>query len=327
VTTTPRAGSVALSDSGPPHTPSNEDFYAEFTARNAGLIDPREQELLRDAAILVAGCGSIGGAVVEPLVRLGAEHFMLAEPDSYELHNLNRQHATVADIGHNKAVVLARAARAVNPYAQVEVDERGVVAENMTERVSEASLIVDGVDVTSAAALACKYALHVAAHDLGVPVVSGYDIAGVQLVLVYDYRLRSLPVLDGRLSGQPVDDLDPLWFLARVVPLRALPVEIFPVLRRQLAGGGEPFPQLVYSARLFGAIAARVAVDLLSGRPVRKRIVVDAHRLSRPLSARCRLALVRWRELARMSRTALRYRNATPAATVDMAPSDGRSAS
>jgi hypothetical protein len=98
-----------------------------------------------------------------------------------------------------------------------------------------------------------------------------------------------------------------------VVPLRALPVEIFPVLRRQLADGDEPFPQLVYSAQLFGAIAARVGVDLLAGRAVRKRILVDAHRLPRPMPARCRAALARWAELARMGRTALRYRHATPA--------------
>ena len=63
--------------------------------------------MLRRAVILVAGCGSIGGAVVEPLVRLGAEHLVLAEPDCYELHNLNRQHACLADVGCNKASALS----------------------------------------------------------------------------------------------------------------------------------------------------------------------------------------------------------------------------
>jgi len=32
--------------------------------------------------LLVAGCGLIGGAAVEPLVRLGAERLVLAEPTS-----------------------------------------------------------------------------------------------------------------------------------------------------------------------------------------------------------------------------------------------------
>jgi tRNA A37 threonylcarbamoyladenosine dehydratase len=58
-----------------------QEFYASFTARNRGLVSDDEQQMLRRAVILVAGCGSIGGAVVEPLVRLGAECLVLAEPD------------------------------------------------------------------------------------------------------------------------------------------------------------------------------------------------------------------------------------------------------
>jgi molybdopterin-synthase adenylyltransferase len=98
---------------------AHDAFYAELTARNRGLVDERDQQLLRQAQILVAGCGSIGGAVVEPLVRLGAERVMLVEPDVYELHNLNRQQALVADVGRNKATVLAERIRQVNPYVDV----------------------------------------------------------------------------------------------------------------------------------------------------------------------------------------------------------------
>jgi hypothetical protein len=286
-----------------------EDFYQSFIIRNAGLIGPDDQARIRHAQILVAGCGSIGGAVVEPLVRLGAEHLVLAEPDGYEMHNLNRQHATATDVGRNKAAVLAELARAVNPHVDVVVDERGVVATNATDLVRSADLVFDGVDVTDPTALGCKHALHVAAQRFGVPVVCGYDIAGTQLVLTYDYRDRSLPVLGGRLPARLDTTLEPLEFLARVVPLRALPVEIFPVLRRQLAGTGEPFPQLVYSARLFGVIGTRLAVDLLAGRPVRRRIVVDVHGLTRPARVRYRLAATRWAEIARLSRIALRYRH------------------
>ncbi len=51
---------------------SEADFYAELTRRNLGVVDAAAQEALRTATILVAGCGSIGGAAIEPLVRLGA---------------------------------------------------------------------------------------------------------------------------------------------------------------------------------------------------------------------------------------------------------------
>ena len=283
-------------------------FYAQFTARNRGLIDEQEQQRLRCTRILVAGCGSIGGAVVEPLVRLGAERLVLVEPDRYELHNLNRQSAELADVGQNKARVLAERARRINPHVNVRVDERGVTGDNAESLVAPVGLIFDGVDVTASSALTCKYALHVAAQRLAVPVVCGYDIAGTQLVLVYDYRIRSLPVLGGRLAGRAVDSLDPLHFLGRVVPLRAVPVEMFGELRRQLLGGSTTFPQLVYSAHLFGVLGCRVGLDLLAGRPVRHRIAVDVHTLTRTGPHRWRTRLARLAELARMSRAALAYR-------------------
>lgn len=127
-------------------------FYAQLTARNRGLVDQEEQQRLRRTPILVAGCGSIGGAVVEPLVRLGAEHLLLAEPDGYELHNLNRQHAVLADVGRNKAQVLAERVRQINPHVQVRVDERGITAEAVADQVAGAGLVFDGVDVTSSPA-------------------------------------------------------------------------------------------------------------------------------------------------------------------------------
>jgi tRNA threonylcarbamoyladenosine dehydratase len=285
-----------------------DDFYARFTARNRGLVQDEEQQRLRRTTILVAGCGSIGGAVVEPLVRLGAEHLLLAEPDVYELHNLNRQQARLADVGRNKAEVLAERVRQINPHVDVRVDPRGVTADNTADLVAAAGLVFDGVDVTTSTALACKYALHVAAQRQAVPVVCGYDIAGTQLVLVYDYRDRSLPVLGGRLTGRATSDLDPLRFLARVVPLRAVPVEMFAELRRQLRGQSSAFPQLVYSAQLFGVLACRVALDLFAGRPVRHRIVIDVHTATRRGRQRWRMRLARLVELARISRAAIAYR-------------------
>jgi hypothetical protein len=283
---------------------AHDAFYAALTARNRGLLSEEEQRRLREAALLVAGCGSIGGTVVEPLVRLGAERLVLAEPDVYEVHNLNRQHASLADVGRNKAAVLADFAVGVNPHAQVGVVADGITAENVAGLVAKAAVIVDGVDVTASAALHCKLALHREARRAAVPVVSGYDIAGVQLVLVYDYR-RGARVLGGRVTDA---DLEPMRFLARVLPLRALPAEIFPVLARQRAGAGESFPQLVYSARLFGVIASRVVVDLLAGRRVRRRILLDVHDLARPPLARWRVAARRNAALVGMLPTAVSYR-------------------
>src|SRR5438067_3367544 len=129
--------------------PPHDQFYAQLIARNRGLITEAEQERLRQSTLLVAGCGSIGGAVIEPLVRMGAEHLVLVEPDGYDLHNMNRQSVRLQDLGRNKAEVFQERLRDVNPYASIRVDPHGITDENVEALVREATVILDGVDVTT----------------------------------------------------------------------------------------------------------------------------------------------------------------------------------
>lgn len=290
---------------------SADGFYAEMVRRNHGLISPADQQRLRRSSLLVAGCGSVGGAAVEPLVRLGAERLVLAEPGSYELSNLNRQRATVADLGRNKAVVHAGRAAEINPFAQVTVVADGITGENVGRLVKAASVILDGVDVTAQEAIRHKVALHVEAARAGVPVVSGYDVAGLQALVVYDYQQQALRPLAGRVRPEQAAGLSPAGFLSRVVPRAAIPLEILGELPRLVAGTGDGFPQLVYTADLFGVLAARAVGELLAGRPVRAVTVVDVHRALRPAGARMRTSIARWAGLARLRRTVRAARRET----------------
>ena len=83
----------------PPKPEDHDSFYAELTARNHGLVASEIQSSLRTTRFVVAGCGSTGGAVLMPLVRTGAECFVLFDPGDYELNNLNRQDAALQS-GH-----------------------------------------------------------------------------------------------------------------------------------------------------------------------------------------------------------------------------------
>ena len=95
--------------------PPHDEFYKELTTRNGPLVTPEEQERIRTATILVAGCGSVGGAAIEPLIRLGCEHLILAEPDGYDVANMNRQSCRLQDVGRNKAAVFAERMHEINP--------------------------------------------------------------------------------------------------------------------------------------------------------------------------------------------------------------------
>jgi hypothetical protein len=268
------------------------DFYSELVARNAGVIDARAQRILRTSHILVAGCGSIGGAAVEPLARLGVQNFTLADPGAYEVNNLNRQNATLADMGRNKAEVAAERIIAINPACEVRVFPEGVSAETVADQAAGCAVIVDGVDVTTMSGLRGKYLLHEEAARLRLPLFTGWDMAGAQYLRYYDYRQVRRP-FDGQLTAGDLDRLGMWQLLQRLVPARFVPLEMIAVAAANLENPDFSFPQLVYAADLFGALSARVVVQLLTGDPVRKHTYIDLHQAVRPGPARWRTRLQR----------------------------------
>jgi ThiF family len=290
--------------------PPHDEFYKELTTRNGPLVTPEEQEQIRTATILVAGCGSVGGAAIEPLIRLGCEHLILAEPDGYDVANMNRQSCRIQDVGKNKAAVFAERMKEINPWATCEVHDHGITEENVKDVTSRADLILDGVDVTTKPPLRHKVHLHRHAREQRKTVVSGYDIAGVQMLLIYEYGAGE-ELLAGKVKLDEVEQLEPFEFLARVIPFTVIPIEIIPELERQVRGEGGGFPQLVYTANLFGVLAVRAAMDILAGRPTRKRVVVDANAVLRPASQRPGIEARRLRSLLRLNSQAKALRKGT----------------
>jgi hypothetical protein len=186
-----------------------------MTRRNQPSLSLADQSALRAVRILVAGCGSIGGATVVPLVRLGVERFVLCEPGDYELNNLNRQAADINDIGRNKAEVQADRARAINPEVEALVEPAGVTEDNVDWLVGTTDLVIDGVDVTEPAGIAAKRALHQEAWRQRRLVISGLDLGGTQVVYGFDYRDGRARPLNGRLDGV-LDDIGALDRAARI---------------------------------------------------------------------------------------------------------------
>lgn len=258
---------------------THEDFYQEFTARNTGLISPECQRSLQACRTLVAGCGSTGGAAVEPLTRVGVENFVLVEPDRFELSNLNRQAAGIADIGDNKAEVAALRVRSINPHAKVDVIPAGVTKGNIKTLVHGAGFVIDGVDVTTHSGWQAKIVLHKTACDMRVPVLSGYDLGNIQYARFYDY---------GRVTFHPFDNqvqidqkqMTPFALLAQVIPPGFVSRDLISVVQ-QAASVEFSVPQLVDTAGLFGLIAVRVLTRYLSGFYVAPEIAIDLDELVR----------------------------------------------
>ncbi len=260
-----------------PCADDSEAFYAELTSRNRGLIAPEVQAALRRTRFVIAGCGSTGGAVLMPLLRTGAEHMVLLDPGRYELNNLNRQDATQADLGRNKAQAGADRLLAVNPCARIEVHPEGVVAEAIGTVLSAGDLVVDAIDVTSESGMHAKLALHEAAARLRLVVLTAYDIATTQFIEVFDYGKVKRP-LGGRVRQRAGAE----EVLRSLIPPLALPREIFPVLLERRRNPELGFPQLAMTSTLLGAMAVEIILRQLAGKPVKARIRVDLADLVRP---------------------------------------------
>ena len=260
---------------------AHEPFYAELTSRNRGLISDLEQTRLRAARFVIAGCGSTGGACVMPLVRSGAERFVLLDPGQYDVSNLNRQDATLADVGRNKADAARARIMAVNPFVAVEVHERGVEPQTIGPILEPDDFVIDAVDVTTRAGVEAKLALHHAACDQRLLVLTAYDIGPTQWLELFDYRGERRP-LGGRVTN--VDRPDQV--LRALVPPLVVPREIFAELLARKADPDRAFPQLAMTSNLLSALIVPYALRLLTGRRVRRRMRVDLYDLVRPAPQR-----------------------------------------
>ncbi len=172
--------------------------YWESINRNLGWLGNTEKEQrdrqikLRDSVIGIAGCGGIGGSVAERLIRLGVRNLKLADPDTFELSNINRQlGATVGNIGRNKAMVVAEIIHDITRTANIEVYSEGITSKNADEFVKGCDYVMDKIEFYN---IPARYALHRAFRKsdqckfmLCTPVIG-------HRVFVYKYTKNSMPV-------------------------------------------------------------------------------------------------------------------------------------
>ena len=124
-----------------------EHVIQEEFIRNIGLLSEEEQKKIEKARVAVAGAGGVGGVHLLTLARLGVGRFTLADPDTFEPVNVNRQFgATTSTFGRNKAVVLEEMLRDINPRAEISVFQEGISGKNVKAFLEDADIFVDGID-------------------------------------------------------------------------------------------------------------------------------------------------------------------------------------
>lgn len=120
-------------------------YYDLLTVRNIEYIAPDVQEKIKNTRLLIAGCG-MGSSFAICAARMGFTKFLLADGDTVNIHNLNRQFYDKDDIGINKATALARHIRAINPEADIEEVTEYLNKGNVPDIISRADFIFDTID-------------------------------------------------------------------------------------------------------------------------------------------------------------------------------------
>ncbi len=121
--------------------------YENAFSRNIGWVTQKEQASLRQKRVAIAGMGGVGGVHLLTLARLGIGSFHIADFDTFEIHNFNRQvGATLSHLNRPKAEVLAEMARDINPELDIRIFPEGVTRDNLDVFFENVDLYVDGLD-------------------------------------------------------------------------------------------------------------------------------------------------------------------------------------
>ena len=115
--------------------------------RNLGALTEKECALLRTKTVFVAGCGGLGGYLIEMLLRLGVGTIRAADGDSFEASNLNRQLlSSPSALGRAKAEAAVARAALVNPDVRFVPIPEFVTEENAAELIRGSDAVLDALD-------------------------------------------------------------------------------------------------------------------------------------------------------------------------------------
>lgn len=137
--------------------------------RNHPAISEEEQVVLRSKHVFVAGCGGLGGYIIELLSRIGVGHLTVADGDTFADSNLNRQLLSdMNSLGLHKAERAKERVTSINPHILVTPVTEMITAENVKSLISGCDLVVDALDNA-----ASRLALAKGAAECGITVVTG----------------------------------------------------------------------------------------------------------------------------------------------------------
>ncbi len=164
------------------HSP--DAYWAAAFLRQKGFFTNSEQSKLRYSKVAIAGLGAVGGSVFLELVRSGIGYFTIADFDTFESANLNRQNGARANtLGRKKIDVLCEEALQINPFLVIRRIPSGVTTSTLDSFLHDVDLVVDAMDFF---AYKERLSLLVACRKKNLFVISSGNVGFGASLLIFD---------------------------------------------------------------------------------------------------------------------------------------------
>lgn len=168
-----------------------------------GDIGEAGQLKLTQSKVLIIGLGGLGSPVSLYLAASGIGHLLLADGDTLDVTNLQRQVMFDShDAGESKADLAEARLSGLNPEIEIDVIDQALSEEDLEEYVPEANLVLDCSDN-----LETRRAVNRVCAENRVPLVSAAAIRWEGHLMLFDFRKPETPCYE---CLYPSDAIEPV---------------------------------------------------------------------------------------------------------------------
>ncbi|MEE9542760.1 MAG: ThiF family adenylyltransferase, partial [Thermodesulfobacteriota bacterium] len=212
------------------------DFYEEAFKRNIGLFTEEEQRKLKESRAAIAGLGGVGGVHLVTLARMGIGKFHIADLDTFETANINRQYGAKSDtLGKLKTEVMHEAVLSINPEADIKSFSEGVTKENVDAFLDGVDVVLDGIDFF---AIDARRLLFNKARERGITAITSGPIGFGSTLQVFTPKSMSFDAYFG--ITDDMDYIEKMIAFAVGLTPRALHLKYLDISKVDLTSGTGP---------------------------------------------------------------------------------------
>ncbi len=148
-----------------------EDMRTAMLDRN----DPDVSRCLSSSCVGIAGLGGLGSNIAAMLARAGVGKLIIADFDSVDLGNLNRQNYLVEDLGLAKTDATERMVGRISPFTRIEKHTARLTPDNIPRVFGGCDAVCEAFDAADQKAMLVSAVME---KLPGVPLVCGSGMAG-----------------------------------------------------------------------------------------------------------------------------------------------------